>query len=89
MIGIEKCEMTTMINKVDTMTPRQNDLVIKNFLSSRNIRQINYLVIYLTVWKSTLKSYHGEKNFVKPHNKNLRNLILQMDDFLSLRGISG
>ena len=27
MIGIEKCEMTTMINKVNTMTPRQNDLV--------------------------------------------------------------
>ena len=32
MIGIEKCEMTTMmmINKVNTMTPRQNDLVVKN-----------------------------------------------------------
>jgi len=31
MIGIEKCEMTmtTMINKVNTMTPRQNDLVVK------------------------------------------------------------
>ena len=31
MIGIEKCQMTTMmmINKVNTMTPRQNDLVVK------------------------------------------------------------
>ena len=32
MIGIEKCETTTtmmMINKVNTMTPRQNDLVVK------------------------------------------------------------
>ena len=37
MIGIEKCETTTtmmMINKVNTMTPRQNDLVVKkNFFS--------------------------------------------------------
>ena len=24
-----KCMMTTMINKVNTMTPRQNDLVVK------------------------------------------------------------
>ena len=31
MIGIEKCE-TTMINEVNTMTPRQNDLVVKNLL---------------------------------------------------------
>ena len=32
MIGIEKCQMTTstMINEVNTMTPRQNDLVVKN-----------------------------------------------------------
>ena len=31
MIGIEKCETTTtMINEVNTMTPRQNDLVVKN-----------------------------------------------------------
>ena len=30
MIGIEKCETTTtMINEVNTMTPRQNDLVVK------------------------------------------------------------
>ena len=34
MIGIEKCKMTTtimmIINKVNIMTPRQNDLVVKN-----------------------------------------------------------
>ena len=42
-----------------------------------------------TVWKNTLKRYHAEKISVKPHNKNLWNLILQMDDFLSLWGISG
>ena len=31
MIGIEKCLMSsTMINEVNTMTPRQNDLVVKN-----------------------------------------------------------
>ena len=30
MIGIEKGRMTTMINEVNTMTPRQNDLVVKN-----------------------------------------------------------
>ena len=35
-----------------------------------------------TVWKSTLKRYHDEKNSVKTHNKNLQNLILQMDDFV-------
>ena len=38
MIGIEKGDMK--INEVNTMTPRQNDLVVKN-------RQINYLVISL------------------------------------------
>ena len=42
-----------------------------------------------TVWKSTLKCCHGEKNSVKSHNKNLQNLLLQMDDFLPLAGISG
>ena len=33
MIGIEKCQKTTstMINEVNTMTPRQNDLVVKNY----------------------------------------------------------
>ena len=36
-----------------------------------------------------MKFYHAEKISVKPHNKNLRNLILQMDDFLTLGGISG
>ena len=42
MIGIDRGKMTTttMINRVNTMTPRQNDLVVKN-------RQINYLVISL------------------------------------------
>ena len=44
-------KMTTMINKVNTMTPRQNDLVVKNMLihqfisyshtSSKGIHQIN------------------------------------------------
>ena len=32
MIGIEKCETTTMINRVNTMTPRQNDLVVKKHI---------------------------------------------------------
>ena len=40
MIGIEKCETTTtmmmMINEVNTMTPRQNDLVVKKY--SKSIR---------------------------------------------------
>ena len=30
MIGIDRGKMTTMINEVNTMTPRQNDLVVKN-----------------------------------------------------------
>ena len=42
-----------------------------------------------TVSKSTLKRYHAKKNSVKPHNKNLQNLTLQMDDFLPLGGIFG
>ena len=37
-----------------------------------------------TVWKSTLKRYHAEKFSVKPHNKNLLILPLQMHDFLTL-----
>ena len=39
MIGIEKCEMTTMINKVNTMTPRQNDLVVKETMLLTLLRQ--------------------------------------------------
>ena len=36
MIGIEKCQMTTMmINEVNAMTPRQNDLVVKNVIFLR------------------------------------------------------
>ena len=39
MIGIEKCEttMTTMINRVNTMTPRQNDLVVKKLQNTHMI----------------------------------------------------
>ena len=41
------------------------------------------------MWKSTVKRYHAEKNSVKRHNKILQNLILQMDDFLSLGAFLG
>ena len=37
-----------------------------------------------TVWKGTVKRYHAEKFSVKPHNKNLLILPLQMHDFLTL-----
>ena len=39
-------KMTTMINKVNTMTPRQNDLVVKNPVVCKNhvfeISEINF-----------------------------------------------
>ena len=39
-----------------------------------------------TLWKITLKGYYAEDLFVKPHNKNLQILTLQMDEFLPLLG---
>ena len=62
----------------------------EKFSHWKKFRQINYLVISLvTVWKSTRKRYHDEKNSVKTHKKIMRNLILQKDDFLPFRSISG
>ena len=40
-----------------------------------------------TVWKSTQKRYHAQKFSVKPHNKNMLILLLQMHDFLLFVGI--
>ena len=37
MIGIEKGDIMK-INEVNTMTPRQNDLVVKNFKFQANIK---------------------------------------------------
>ena len=45
--------------------------------------------LLITVWKSTRKRYHAEIFSVKPHNKMLLILLLQMDGFLYLGGISG
>ena len=47
---------------------------------SQKFREINFSDTLCE--KSTLKRYHDEKNSVKTHNKNLQNLILQMDDFV-------
>ena len=41
------------------------------------------------MWKSTLKRYHAQKFSVKPHIKNVLNLLLQMHDFLLLGGFFG
>ena len=39
MIGIDRGKMTTkMINKVSTMTPRQNDLVVKKKKKKKRFR---------------------------------------------------
>ena len=67
MIGIEKCEMTmttTMINRVNTMTPRQNDLVVKN---------ASEFIVHTTqtVWK--FKKISAFKIYVKSQAGNSAN----------------
>ena len=66
MIGIEKCETTTttmmmMINEVNTMTPRQNDLVVKNrkLLLFLWFQKIGPFIMYMAL--RTL-----QKNFMSP-----------------------
>ena len=49
----------------------------------------NWVTKLTTVWKSHQKSDHAEKFFVKSHSKNLLNLLLQMQGFLSLGDVFG
>ena len=57
MIGIETCETTmttTMINEVNTMTPRQNDLVVKKMLvifwcTSSELKIFMYILFFKIV----------------------------------------
>ena len=49
----------------------------------------DFYIVYNRGVEKYTKSYHDKKNSVKPHNENLQNLILQVDDFLPLGIISG
>ena len=50
MIGIDRGKMTTtMINKVNTMTPRQNDLVVKNGITG-NLMSLIFCNKYIYLW---------------------------------------
>ena len=47
MIGIDRGKKSsTMINKVDTMTPRQNDLLVKNQSGGGDYDAVTSIMLY-------------------------------------------